>query len=306
MITCQLKGGLGNQLFQIFTTISYAINNNDSFFFINKKQLGNGENGSTIRYTYWDTFLQGLLAVIKDEFEIRKETNINFIIEKRFEYDELPSLYNKVNKTMLVGYFQSPAYFNNKKNFIFRLIRLEQNKQKVKNKISIIKNDNNIRDNDDDETLISMHFRLGDYKKYKDYYEILNEEYYKNSLLYILENGQTNKNIKVLYFCEDDDYDEVKNKIGLLEQEEEFKTVIFERGYPELEDWEQMMAMSLCQFNIIANSTFSWWGAYFNTNKDSIICYPDSWFKKSELTTVDLFPNNWVKINTRNVFELFI
>ena len=60
MITCNLIGGLGNQLFQIFTTIAYSMQRLQPFFFLNNYQLGNGENGSTIRYTYWDTFLNNL------------------------------------------------------------------------------------------------------------------------------------------------------------------------------------------------------------------------------------------------------
>jgi hypothetical protein len=56
--------------------------------------------------------------------------------------------------------------------------------------------------------------------------------------------------------------------------------------------------MSLCKHNIIANSSFSWWGAYFNENLEKIVCYPSVWFGKNvEHNVVDLFPNRWVKIN---------
>ena len=56
--------------------------------------------------------------------------------------------------------------------------------------------------------------------------------------------------------------------------------------------------ISLCQNNIISNSTFSWWGAYFNENKEKIICYPSLWFRPDiNNSTEDLFPEYWIKIN---------
>ena len=62
-----------------------------------------------------------------------------------------------------------------------------------------------------------------------------------------------------------------------------------------MSDWEEMLAMSLCNHNIIANSTFSWWGAYFNSNEDKIVCYPSVWFgpELKNNNTVDLFPEEW-------------
>ena len=67
---------------------------------------------------------------------------------------------------------------------------------------------------------------------------------------------------------------------------------------PSLEDWEQLLLMSLCQYNIIANSTFSWWAAYLNDNPDKIVCYPEEWFKTTTgHDTSDLFPEDWAKVS---------
>ena len=138
-----------------------------------------------------------------------------------------------------------------------------------------------------------MHFRFGDYKKYPNIYTLLTATYYKNALNNILKDGL--KELKVLYFCENDSINEVNEIIVSLKND--FPQITFIRADPQLEDWEQMLLMSLCQYNIIANSTFSWWGAYLNTNPEKIVCYPGQWFSpEAKKDTSDLFLDDWKKI----------
>jgi len=57
-----------------------------------------------------------------------------------------------------------------------------------------------------------------------------------------------------------------------------------------------MLLMSVCDHTIIANSTFSWWGAYFNQNPGKMVCYPDTWFGPAlKHDTRDLCPTDWIK-----------
>jgi hypothetical protein len=65
----------------------------------------------------------------------------------------------------------------------------------------------------------------------------------------------------------------------------------------EFEDWHQLLLMSLCRDNIIANSSFSWWGAYFNSHDDKIVVCPSIWFgKDAKIDTSDLCPKSWHQI----------
>jgi hypothetical protein len=158
---------------------------------------------------------------------------------------------------------------------------------------------NRVKLNFNDIYTISMHFRFGDYKKYPNIYPLLDYSYYKNALSYILNeiaSLRLQKEIVVLYFCEDDSLLESENIIGKLQKS--FPKIRFQRADNKLEDWEQMILMSLCHHNIIANSTFSWWGAYLNSNMGNIICYPEQWFTpESGKDTSDLFLEDWVPIS---------
>jgi hypothetical protein len=274
-------GGLGNQIFQIFATISYAIKSRNQFKFLNLQQLGGGP--STIRYTFWNTFFSNLKPFLINEIPL----NIHVIRENGFPYNEL-SIIDMTNKDILLyGYFQSYKYFHSSYKVICKVIGLDNMKEKLFEKLQLDKNDL--------EKTISMHFRIGDYKKIQDFHPLTTYTYYEKSLKYIKNNTQLEP-LNILYFCEDNDIDDVLDTVNKLMVK--FPTFNFTRGENSLEDWEQMLLMSLCHHNIIANSSFSWWSAYFNSFEDKIVCYPSVWFgEKAKNDTKDLCPPEWVKIN---------
>ena len=281
MISCKLQGGLGNQLFQIYTTIAYAIQTNKKFFFLNVQDL---KSSVTDRHTYWEYFLKSLKPFLIDPELINKD-KLLIIREKEFTYDMLPLPISEKKINILNGYFQSYKYFDCYFQTINRLLKIDDVKVTLTNKYRKLIND---------DFPVSMHFRLGDYKKLPDHYVILSIDYYRAALNCILE---TNSITKVLYFCEEQDLEDVETTIATLKSE--FSNIEFIRADPELEDWEQLILMSLCRNNIIANSTFSWWAGYLNTYRQKKVIYPNTWFgPKLQKThnTKDLFPADWIKI----------
>ena len=109
MITCNLMGGLGNQLFQIFTTISCAINTKCKFTFIDTDKLGSGE--TTVRPTYWNNFLSKLKI-----FTTKSFPQMLVIKESNYRYNPINLFAHQGKDVYLYGYFQSYKYFDNNLN----------------------------------------------------------------------------------------------------------------------------------------------------------------------------------------------
>jgi hypothetical protein len=273
-------GGLGNQIFQIFTTITYSIKSKNKFQFLNIDTLGEGS--TTIRNTFWKTFFSRL-----NPFLINKLPQpMHVIREKNFTFNELP-IYEMIGRdVMLFGYFQSYKYFKNEFQTICRIIDIYSMKNNLLKKINY---DNTFLDN-----TISLHFRIGDYKKIQEYHPIMTKEYYLNALNLIKQFNPTTK-FNVMFFCEESDIKDVNISINFLK--DNLHEYNFIRGDSDLDDWEQMLLMSCCHHNIIANSSFSLWGALFNFQNDKIVCYPSKWFGDiANHDTKDLCPNDWFKI----------
>ena len=289
MICGKIVGGLGNQLFQIFAILSYSIQHKTKAVFFY-------EHIATGRKTYWDSFFKNLI-IFTTKFAPNNITNQEILDlpkyqEPGFEHKELPYFGNK--SVYVLGYFQSYKYFENYRDQIYSLIKIREIKETVKNEYS------RYFDNSTNSIVISMHFRLGDYKHKRYYHPIMKYEYYEESLKYIVDNQGSNGRMKVLYFCEQEDNEFVYDK----------RIIPLQRIYPEIEfikaddvidDWKQMVVMSLCDHFIMANSTFSWWGAYLSDSQSKIVCYPSKWFGEyyeHNYKCDDLMPESWIKISS--------
>ena len=291
-ISCIIMGGLGNQLFQVFTIMALSLKLKRSFIFPNKK-LG----GDKRQDIYWDTLFAELK---KDTFDTPiHKLRLPMYKETTFHYnDEIqrhPLVTNPLNGVALFGYFQSYKYFEKETNQIIKYMKLQEKKQNMRKLLTRICGN---------KCTISLHFRLGDYKSLTHHYTPLGLDYYENSILNILNTlgsqpisqDTISSDHIVLYFCEDNDLAEVEPNINQLRSK--FPSIVFQRAPNNIEDWQSMLLMSCCDHNIIANSTFSWWSAYLNTNPNKIVCYPDNWFGPALPThnTHDLCPPAWTKI----------
>uniref|UniRef100_A0A6C0EW09 Alpha-1,2-fucosyltransferase n=1 Tax=viral metagenome TaxID=1070528 RepID=A0A6C0EW09_9ZZZZ len=282
MITCNLNGGLGNQLFQIFATIAYSLLYKIPFGFLYKESLGGRFHN---RPTYWHSFLSSLA-----NFNYESIPTMLPLREQNFMYNELPSpVALKSENIVLSGYFQSYKYFAPFFPTICKLIRLDKQREQVLNEMATIYDISHITN------MVSMHFRIGDYKYLQNSHPLISIEYYKKSITHII-SSTNNPTLSIIYFCEKEDNVEVLDKIDKLRIA--FPECSFIKAPDNIDDWKQLLLMSCCNHHIIANSSFSWWGAYFNLEEDKIVCYPDPWFGPSANHNIDdLFPDTWTKIS---------
>lgn len=283
MITCELKGGLGNQLFQIMATIAYCIKHKVPF--ILQHSTADGD-----RPTYWKTFFDTLqnYTTSKQNFPDADPADVSRFLhlfpkyhEPEFAYSEIP----KYEKLMLHGYFQSYKYFDISKDQLFDLIDVKLKQLCARTEYLELF---------DNPVMISIHFRLGDYKRNPDYHPILPLDYYINAL------SQIAVPCKALVFCEQEDNEVVNGHIEVLRKT--FEHISFAKVSDDIPDWKQIILMSCCNVHIIANSSFSWWGAYLNKSKNKTVFHPDVWFGPTVKNSVsDLFPSEWIEVSCQKI-----
>jgi len=255
MITCRLKGGLGNQMFQIATTYTLALKNNDSCCF---------------NFNHCHTPLQGNSSNKYKDSILSKVNNSDIIIERvgytepKFSYDELPY----ANGLVLDGYFQSEKYFKEYRNEIIDLFPIN-----TKNVINFI---NGI--NLENKQITSVHIRRGDYLSNPEIHSPCSIEYYNKSIKYI---GSS------IFIFISDDIEWVKENF------------ISDNFYysPFNDELDDLALMVSSDNNIIANSSFSWWGAWLNRNNKKKVIAPKQWFGPLGSKEIyDIIPENWIKI----------
>ena len=288
MITIDVVGGLGNQLFKIFAVIAYSLEYKLSFLFEYKEVMLN-------RHTYWNSFLKRL-KIFTTAIPVNETTYCNSLRQNNvvihaehptYKYIEIPDYPGK--SVFLKGYFQSPLYFESYKDKIYQIIGLAKYQSELKQQF--------VHYFEENIETISMHFRLGDYKNLPQYHPIIPFNYYEKSLTLMCK--KLSKPCRVLYFCEQEDNDYVVDSIQKLKQIHSLEKIDFVKVDDSIDDWKQIIIMSLCDHNIIANSTFSWWGAYFGNPKNRCVCYPNIWFGPAlkDLKTSQMFPSVWQKID---------
>ncbi len=261
MIYCNLKGGLGNILFQIAATKSFSIKKNtDCSFpnFLNQLNNINEDNFYNPKINYsleYKKFLH-----LKED---RPNTNIN-LYNFPFNYtDFIPEEEN----FFIDGFFQSEKYFSKHTSEILDFFKPSEDILNL-----IYKKYNFILESN----CTSIHVRRGDYVKLQSHHPVQTIEYYENCVKYI-------KNYDMIIVFSDD--------ITWCKENFKFKNMFFVENE---KDYIELFLMSFCKNNITSNSSFSWWGAWLNKNKNKQVIMPKNWFGPalSHLDCSDIYIKN--------------
>lgn len=255
-ISCNLMGGLGNQMFQIAAIHSIGLNNNLEPIF---EKIYESPPLSFPRPVYWNSVFKKINVVNNDKYN--KIQFINYNIQNN-NYIPFKLAHNKSYR--LTGYFQNPNFFREYHDNILDLFKLDNKYNTIINNIYNDINKNNL-------VTVSIHVRRTDYIKLQHIHYLQNMEYYINAINYIENNDKRDK----LYLIFSDDLNWCKNEFNKLK----INCIYIDKNEKEIsKDVLDMYLMSKCNHNIITNSTFSWWSSYMNINNDKIICAPKQWF----------------------------
>ena len=290
MIIVKLKGGLGNQLFQYavarqIANMHGAVLKIDTSFF---------ETYELHTYSMWPYNIKENLAlpeevnaltnqkmgvtnrIIRKALHIPPKLPQSYIKEKYFQFDS--DILNLPDDVYLDGYWQSEKYFAD-------ITEIIHNEFTVKNPQT--GKDKELAEQINSCESVSLHIRRGSYTipPYNAFHGICSLDYYQSCVEYI---SQKVKDPHFFIFSDDP-------KWALDNLKLPYPTTLIDHNDAE-KDYEDLRLMNQCKYHIIANSTFSWWGAWLCKNPNKIVIAPRKWFNDSSINTDDLIPDGWIRI----------
>lgn len=267
MIIIRLIGGLGNQCFQ------YAVGRHLSEIHHSKLKIDISEFETYKLHAYSLNHYN----IIENFATSEDVVELKHVREKHFHFDS--EILHLPNGIYLHGYWQSEKYFAS----IAEIIRHELT---IKSPLS--GKDKEIAEQIISCEAVSVHIRRVDYLP-NTYTEQLLETCSLDYYLYSVEHIAHTVN-KPHFFVFTDDKAWVRENFQLP-----YHITFVDHNGPD-KNYEDMRLMSLCKHNIIANSSFSWWGAWLNNNPDKIVFAPNKWFtEKAHSSSKDIIPDSWIK-----------
>lgn len=292
MIIVRLIGGIGNQMFQYAAGRAIACRNNtylkldissfeqytlrsyrlDCFNLV--EDFATHDNIKHLKPDRSQLFSFGFNKLQQKIIPWHKQSVIK---ERTFDFD--PDVLKIRENAYIDGYWQSERYFKDIAHTIRNDFTFKRESDEVnKGVLSTIQDTNSV----------SLHIRRGDYvsdPKTMETHGVLGAEYYIQALNLM---GKKVKEPQVFIFSDDIPWarDNLKTDLPLH--------FIEHNGIEK--DYEDMRLMSLCKHHIIANSSFSWWGAWLCQNPQKIVIAPKKWFNKPNINTNDLIPESWIRL----------
>ncbi len=276
----KFKGGLGNQLFQYAMGRSLCVENKIAHLLLNTESYSDESLNRT--FAIANLQIKGTIITSNRVKKIfRQHTKLNKIFtafglhkdigEENFTIQQLEKKTSFL--TSVSGYWQSDLYFNNIRQILlkeFTPVRLPVLPTWMAEK-----------------NTVAVHVRRTDYLT-ENRYGVLDTDYYEAAMCVLIE-----KLADPLFIFFSDD-------IAWCQANFRNNRVIFCEGEQWCEDYIQLHLISKCAHQVIANSSFSWWGAWLNTNPQKIVIRPATPFKEKELMYESHYPAAWISLNNKN------
>lgn len=284
MIIVKMIGGLGNQMFQYALYKKMQVLNKEVYLDITDCNTRNEHNGYELEKVFDINANIATIDQVKELADIGEKITNKIkrkLFKKKTHYiqkklkDDLRILDS--DNLYLDGFWQWDGYFKDIRKELISDFQFNINDINEINKrtLNLINSSNSV----------SIHIRRGDYLNHKLYKGICEKDYYLKAINYLNENCKD----ELKFFVFSNDIEWVKNNL-------EIRNVVYVEGNNNENSYLDMFLMSRCKHNIIANSTFSWWGAWLNTNKNKIVVAPSKWLNDSSMDSNNIVLKEWIRV----------